>query len=137
MWGKELTWRSRKIAATTPPLPTESRRFLGIPEKFCYYTPPPPNRVGFRRSRKRLKKFNNLNLAALPTCSRVHFEEADRESIASTSPYDVRYICRGSGCMWRACCHARTDTHTCTHLHSLVLAQPVTLKKAAGTSSGP
>ena len=29
-------------------------------------TPPPPlNRVGSRRSRKRLKKFNNLNLAAL------------------------------------------------------------------------
>ena len=63
------------------PPPTESRRLLGIPEKFCYYPPPPnrivppdkfcyyppphPNRVGFWRSRKRLKKFHNLNSAAL------------------------------------------------------------------------
>ena len=34
-------------------------------ENFCYYPPPPLNRAGFWRSRKRLKKFNNLNLAAL------------------------------------------------------------------------
>ena len=38
-------------------------------KKFCYYPPPPPppplNRVDFWRSRKRLKKFNKLNLAAL------------------------------------------------------------------------
>ena len=48
------------------PTPTEPRRLLEITEKFCYYPPPPPlNRVGFWRSRKRLKKFNNLNLAAL------------------------------------------------------------------------
>ena len=54
------------IAATTPPLPPNRRRLLRIPEKFCYYLPPPPNRVGLWRSRKRLKKFNDLNLAALP-----------------------------------------------------------------------
>ena len=48
-----------------PPPPTEPRRLLEITEKFCYYHPPPLNRVGFWRSRKRLKKFNNLNLAAL------------------------------------------------------------------------
>ena len=47
-----------------PPPPAESRRLLEITEKFCYY-PPPLNRVGFWRSRKRLKKSNNLNLAAL------------------------------------------------------------------------
>ena len=56
-------WRSGGNPATTPP-PTEPRRLLEITEKFCYY-PPPLNRVGFWRSRKRLKKFNNLNLAAL------------------------------------------------------------------------
>ena len=58
---------------------------MGITEKSCYYPPPanlvgfrrwwktaattppphPPNRVGFWRSRKRLNKFNKLNLAAL------------------------------------------------------------------------
>ena len=49
-----------------PPPPTEPRRrLLEITEHFCYYPPPPLNRVGFWRSRKRLKKFNNLNLAAL------------------------------------------------------------------------
>ena len=41
------SWRSRKNSATTPP--------------------PPLNRVGLWRSRKRLKKLNNLNLAALPS----------------------------------------------------------------------
>ena len=83
MWGKELTsrkWRARKIGATTPPHriapaqgdlgkirllpPPPPRRLLGTSDKFCYY-PPPLNHVGFWRSRKRLKKFNNLNLAAL------------------------------------------------------------------------
>ena len=46
------------------------RRPLEITDKFCYY-PPPLNRVGFWRSRKRLKKLNNLNLAAL-LCTQYH-----------------------------------------------------------------
>ena len=45
-----------------PPPPLN---YWGITEKILLLPPPPLNRVGFRRSRKRLKKFNKLNLAAL------------------------------------------------------------------------
>ena len=59
------------------PPPTEPRRLLEITvgeRKNSATTPPPPlNRVGSWRSRKRLKKFNNLNfnLAALHTAKRM------------------------------------------------------------------
>ena len=70
MWGKHLILQleiTEKLCYYRPPPPTESRRLLEFTEnfKFLPLPPPPPNRVGFWRPRKRLKKFNKLNLAAL------------------------------------------------------------------------
>ena len=80
--SRRLLENTETKSATTPS-PTEWRRLLEIPGKFCYYPPPPSkprrllentetlsyypplNRVDFWRSRKRLKKFNKLNLAAV------------------------------------------------------------------------
>ena len=72
---KSCSWRSRKNknSATTPP------------------TPPPP--LGFWRSRKRLKKFNNLNLAAL------HFgERPNRDDIAKMEGRAVRRLIERRSC---------------------------------------
>ena len=54
-----------KLLPTTPPHRIASA--FGDPGKILLLPPPPqpPNRVGFWRSGKRLKKFNNHNLAAL------------------------------------------------------------------------
>ena len=43
-----------KLCSTVPP-PTESRWLSETTEKFCYYPPPPLNRVGFWRPRKHAK----------------------------------------------------------------------------------
>ena len=66
MWGKHLISlvEITENSCYCPPSPTESGRLPENTEKLCYCTPP-LNRVGFWRSRKRLKKFNKLNLAAL------------------------------------------------------------------------
>ena len=58
--------RLRKNSATTPPSPTYNRVGLLRSRKNPATTPLPPlNRVDFWRSRKRLKKLNKFNLAAL------------------------------------------------------------------------
>ena len=84
--------RTRKIFATTSPSPTDSRRLSEITETFCYYTPP-LNRIGFWRSRKRLKKFNKLNLTALVDVSICPgIRDARHQSFsASTQPSQTRH----------------------------------------------
>ena len=67
----EKIGRSRKNPATTPPPPLNRVGSWRSRKSSATSTTPPPllNLVGSWRSRKILKKFNNLNLAALLLCN--------------------------------------------------------------------
>ena len=66
MWGKNVILQ-QKITENVCYYPPPLNRVGGFwrTRKNSATTPPPLNRVDFWRSRKRLKKFNNINLAAL------------------------------------------------------------------------